>query len=90
MFTFKINPDDGDPYEVVATTRDISKWERVTKGATLRQLEQDYRATDLYAVAYQAAVRQGLFTGSLKEFEDGADLTLADDQEEPDPTRPAA
>lgn len=90
MFTFKIEPDEGDPYEVVATTRDIAKWEKVTKGASLRQLEQEYRATDLYAVAYQAAVRHGLYEGSLKSFEESADLTLKDDDSAEDPTRSAA
>lgn len=92
MFHFKITPDDGDPYEVVATTRDVAKWERTTKGAALIQLEQEYRATDLYAVAYWAAVRQGLYEGTLSDFTNGADLALLDDDKGPeaDPTRSAA
>jgi hypothetical protein len=89
MFDFTITPDDGDPYEVTATTRDIARWEKTTKGASLRQLETEYRATDLYAIAYYAAVRQGLFDGKLQEFQDGADLELTGEEDE-DPTRPAA
>jgi hypothetical protein len=89
MFDFKITPDDGEPYEVTATTRDIAQWEKTKKGASLRQLETEYRATDLYAIAYYAAVRQGLFAGKLQEFQGGADLELKGDDDE-DPTQPAA
>lgn len=91
MFTFKISPDDGEPYEVVATTRDIARWERTTKGASLRQLQTEMRATDLYVIAHNAAVRHGQYDGPLKEFQDTCDITVLDDEEEePDPTLPAA
>jgi hypothetical protein len=92
MFDFTISPDEGDPYQVTATTRDIAKWEKTTKGASLRQLETEYRATDLYAIAYHAAIRTGMFAGTLKEFQDGADLRMLDDgeDEDEDPTQPAA
>lgn len=89
MFKFKVTPDEGEPFEVTATTRDIAKWEKTTRGASLHQLENEYRMTDLYAVAFYAAVRHGLYDGSLKDFESGADLEVLDD-EEPDPTQSAA
>lgn len=91
MFIFKVSPDDGDPYAVVATTRDIARWEKTTKGASMRQLETEYRITDLYAVAYHAAVRHGVFSGTLAQFQDGADLEVdRPDDDETDPTQPAA
>lgn len=90
MFTFKISPDGGTPYEVVATSRDIARWEKLTKGATMKRLETEYRIIDLYAVAYHAAVRHEQYQGTLAEFQDSADLELLDgDDDESDPTRPA-
>lgn len=91
MFTFKVSPDGEQPYTVVATTRDIARWEKTTKGASMRQLEAEYRVTDLYAVAYHAAVRHGLFDGKLADFQDSADLEVIDGEDgEGDPTPPAA
>lgn len=91
MFRFKVMPDAGEPFEVTATTRDIAKWERTTKGASLAGLQSDLRAVDLYKVAFHAVTRQGLYSGALKDFEDSVDLdVLDDDQDEPDPTRSAA
>lgn len=89
MFRFKVVPDDGDPYEVTATTRDIAKWERTNRGASLHGLQSDMKTVDLYKIAHNAVVRQGLYEGSLKDFEDSADLDILDD-EEADPTRSAA
>jgi hypothetical protein len=47
---------------------------------------------DLYRVAHLACWRQGLFTGSQKDFEASCEVTgLMDDEEadvEPDPTQP--
>lgn len=89
MFRFKVMPDDGDAYEVVGTTRDIAKWEKTNKGASLHVLQSQMRATDLYKIAYNAVTRHGLFEGSFKDFEDSTDLDILDD-EDVDPTPPAA
>jgi hypothetical protein len=90
MFRFKVMPDDGEPYEVVATTRDIARWEKTTKGASLAALQKDLKATDLYKVAYWSVQRQGLYDGTMADFEQGVDLDILDDEEEADPTRSAA
>jgi hypothetical protein len=91
VLNLKIMPDGAEPYEVTATTRDIAKWEKTTKGATFAAFQAEQKITDLYRIAFHAAVRRGLYTGTLADFEDGVDLDiLDDDQDEPDPTRSAA
>jgi hypothetical protein len=89
MFRFKVRPDDGEEFEVTATTRDIAKWERTTKGASFAGLQNDMKVTDLYRVAYHAVNRQGLYDGTMKEFEDACDLDILDADDE-DPTKSAA
>lgn len=90
MLNFRVMPDGGEPYEVTATTRDILKWERTTKGASFHGLQRDMHIADLYRCAYYAAQRLGLFAGSAVAFEDTCDIDILDDQEEePDPTQPA-
>lgn len=91
MLPFKIVPDDGEPFEIVATSRDVAKWERVTKGASFGALEVEKKISDLYKIAFHAAVRLGRWDGTLAEFEAGCDFDLLDDEAEdevgePDPT----
>jgi predicted Rdx family selenoprotein len=91
MLPFKIIPDDGEPFEIVATSRDVAKWERVTKGATFGALEVEKKISDLYKIAYHAAKRLGHWDGTLAEFEASCDFDLLDEeQNEPDPTPSAA
>ena len=74
-FNFRVSPDDGDPFEVKAKTRDVLSWEKTGPGRALTDLVGDVvRLTDLYSLAWTAAKRQGLYTGSLEEFETSADL----------------
>jgi hypothetical protein len=89
VIDFKIVPDGGEPYEVTATTRDILNWEKVTKGASLKQLMEELHAADLYKVAHFASKRTQLFTGTLQEFEATCDLEFELDTEELDPTQSA-
>lgn len=89
MINLKIMPDGAEPYELKATTRDIAMWEKTNRGASLAKLQNEMHATDLYAVAFHAAKRQGLFTGTAQEFQDSCDLDVLDD-DEPDPTQSAA
>ena len=35
MFSFKVTPDGGESFDVKVTSRDIAKWEKTTKGASL-------------------------------------------------------
>lgn len=92
MLNLKIIPDDGEAFAVVATSRDIAKWEKTTKGATFAGFQAEQKLSDLYKIAFYAAKRRGLWDGTLAELEDGADLDILDDDEdsEPDPTRSAA
>jgi hypothetical protein len=93
VFTFKVTPDGGgDPYEVTADSRDVARWERTGKGRSMQRLRDTMSFVDLYALAHVAAVRQGLFVGSLGEFEESVvfDIKAPDDEgEDGDPTRPA-
>lgn len=91
MFRLKVTPDEGDPYELTATTRDIAKWERINRGASLAGLQSNMHASDLYEIAFHSATRQGLYEGTMVAFRDGADLDVLDDEDgEPDPTKTAA
>lgn len=90
-WTFEVRPDDGEPYRVTAHSRDILTWEKAGKGRSLGELAQNPSLGAFYGLAYFAARRQGLFTGTLAEFEQQVDLEPLDDEEDeeaPDPTRP--
>jgi len=89
MFDFKVTPDGLDPYDVTAGSRDVLKWERTTKGKTVGSLSDaaTLRMEDLFKLAWIASARQGIYTGSLADFESGVDVEMKDD-EEPDPTPP--
>lgn len=89
MFRFKVFQDGHPPVEVRATSRDVAMWERTNKGASLHLLQSELKMSDLYKVAYNACQREGVFAGSLKEFENDVDLDVLDD-EDVDPTRSAA
>ncbi|MFC6156148.1 hypothetical protein [Kribbella jiaozuonensis] len=91
MFTFKVVPDNGDEFVIKAGTRDVLVWEKTNKGKSYAQLLRDPNLTDYYKLSHIAAKRQGLFTGSLKDWEDQHELDLSFDDEaadeEPDPTQ---
>lgn len=93
MFTFKLEPDDGEAFQVTATSRDVLVWERTTRGASLAALLRDRRMADLYRIAHAAGRRTGLVTVELAEFERTHDLVFVDDEDDesegPDPTQPA-
>jgi len=91
MFTFTVTPDDGDPYDVTAGSRDVLRWERTTKGKTVGSLSDaaTLRMEDLFKLAWVASTRFGLYTGSLADFESTVDVEMKDDEDEgPDPTPP--
>jgi hypothetical protein len=91
MITLDITPDDGEPYRVVATSRDIAWWERTTRGASFAKLQEDMHMTDLYKIAWRASTRLGLFEGSQADFADSCDLKQDDDDPaDSDPTTPGA
>lgn len=90
MITFTVRPDGGEPYELTAGSRDVLQWERTTKGKSAATLGD---MADMYKVAWLAAKRQGLYDGSLQDFETTVDLETEGDEdgsdEGPDPTRSA-
>lgn len=91
MIDFTIRPDDGDEYTVTADSRDIYLWEKThRKGKTFQTLMNDLAMVDLYTIAYQASKRAGLCDGTEAEFARTCVLEFEIEEEEPDPTRPAA
>jgi hypothetical protein len=89
MMTFKVSPDGGDPWQVVAESRDVLAWEKALKGRSFNDLATNPTMAGLYGLAYAASRRQGLYSGTIGEFEAGVDLELVDDEEdeqEVDPT----
>lgn len=92
MLTFKIAPDSEPEYTVTATTRDIMKWEKTTRGASFAKLQLEQKITDLYRIAFLASTRQGLYSGTAEEFEAECDLDMLNDDEDEsaDPFPPAA
>lgn len=95
MITLTITPDNGEPYKVTATSRDVFAWEKTTKGnKSFVDLLNEPTLVDLYRVAHLACWRQGLFTGNQAEFEATCEVTAgfedAEEDEEPDPTQSAA
>ena len=94
MITLKITPDNGEPFTVTATARDVFAWEKTTKGnKSFLDLINEPTLVDLYRVAHLACWRQGLFTGNQQEFEATCEVQGgAEDEAEdevPDPTQPA-
>ncbi|MEQ4301592.1 hypothetical protein ABNF97_09395 [Plantactinospora sp. B6F1] len=94
MFTFEVTPDNGDPYQVTAGSRDVLHWERTTKGKSVGALSEaeNFHMADMFKLAWIASRRLSLFAGDLKEFEAAHEVDLVDDEEEEglDPTPPAA
>lgn len=89
MINITVRPDGGEPFEVVATSRDIVNWERTTKGASITKLQQAATYTDVYRIAHFAVQRTGRWAGSLDEFMSTCDIEFEQENDEPDPTNAA-
>ena len=93
MIRFKVKPEDGDPYEIEATSRDVFTWERTNRtGKVFADLADRQSMVDMYHVAYVTARRLGLFTGTQADFESTCDLDEMEGNAEnktADPTQPA-
>jgi hypothetical protein len=65
-----VRPDEGEPYELTADSRDLIAWEDAKPGRKSPDLlTGNYTMKDLTEVAWRAARRDGRpDTGSLKEF----------------------
>lgn len=88
MFTITVRPDGGEPFEVVATSRDVVNWERVTKGASITKLRDAATYTDVYRIAHFAVQRTQQWAGTLDEFMATCDIEF-EHEDEPDPTNAA-
>ena len=89
---FVVTPDDGDPYEVVADSRDIYVWEKTTpnKQCSLATVLEEMRFLELYRICWIAARRQGMYGKGLDEFSQECQIEPDEIGEvEPDPTPPA-
>jgi hypothetical protein len=96
MFTFTVAPDGREPYTVSVAIRDTVAWERLHPGHSAQELIQEEgqpasleanKLTNSFELAYFASKRQGLFEGSLDDFETSCDV-VGISQEQPDPTQP--
>lgn len=89
MFTFTVVPDNGEPFQATATSRDVVIWEKLGKGRSMSRVAQEPTMGDLYSLAHVAARRLQLFTGTLEEFEHSVDIDFEGEDEAPDPTQRA-
>lgn len=78
MFTFRVTPDHGEPFEVVAKERDVVRWEKGANGRKFGGFSDPSALSyvDLTALAHTACRREGLFDGPLNEFETTVDVRL--------------
>ncbi len=92
LVRFKITPEGGDPYTVEVFSRDVLMWEKTGRDRSYAALMKQQDMVPLYALAYVASRRAGLYTGTQADFEETCDLEMAPDEEadaEADrPTRP--
>lgn len=87
--TVTVTPDDGEPVQLEASARDILRWEKASNSAFVELIRRP-RLVDLYKIAHYAAKREGVFEGTLTEFEAKFELRLdaLDVDADPDPTPP--
>lgn len=88
MFTFRIIPDNAEPYDLTVTSRDVVMWEKIDRTHTISRLEASPSVSDLYSVTHVAAKRRGLFAGVLAEWETSVDLENIPNPAASDPTQP--
>lgn len=93
MFTFLCTPDAGEPFEVKATSRAITRWESAGRGRSVSSLTENMRMTDLVDLAWFAADRAGKTQLDIAQWRDQVDIdakpSTDDDDDEEGPTRKA-
>lgn len=56
---YEISPDGGKPFEVVATSRDLARWESMGKGRSVANFQTTGASVqDLYQIAWIAMERR--------------------------------
>jgi len=76
MIDVRVTPDDGEPWDVNITARDILKWERMGQGRSVAQLESGAKLIYIYELAHIASRRTKSFTGSLELFEETCEISF--------------
>ena len=74
MIDFVITPDNGESFEITATSRHILEWEVMDRRNTLSKMESNPEMNDLYTIAFIAARRVGKFSGTLDEWKTTVDI----------------
>lgn len=82
MFEFTIKPDGADEYQLTADSRDISMWERTTHKASVGQLVEDMKMSELDKIAHFAAIRHRKFDGPVDQFRLTCAIEFHEDDEE--------
>lgn len=85
MFLVTVTPDEGEPYELKVSSRDVARWEKAAPGRSLKRLEESTSMADMYDLSHVSAKRSGHFGGTAAEFLDSVDLANFR-PDEPDPT----
>jgi len=88
VLRFKVTPDEGEPYELTAGSRDVYAWEKTGRDRSITQFADGVSVVAGYEVAHLAAVRQGRYVGALADFVAGHELEVLA-AERADPTQPA-
>lgn len=89
MYTLKVTPDEGEPFEVYTTSRAVARWENAPGQKTPRSigsLAKNVRMTDIVDLAWFAADLKGLTTLDIRQWRDGVDIAMVrkDDDEDDD------
>lgn len=93
MFSFTVKPDGGEAFEVEATSRDIVRWEGMSRNNSVGALQENLRMTDLVNLCWYAADRQGFTSLDRLAFADLVDVSFKasdeddDEDDESGPTR---
>jgi hypothetical protein len=81
-FRFRVEPDDGDTFEVGAGMRDTRLWEKLHRNRSLGMLSDpaSMSATVLFELAYSACRRQGMVPVAMTvdQFVDAYDIEMID------------
>lgn len=86
--TLGITPDGCESFRVDVGMRDVLRWERTVRGASMGRLSKP-SANDLYSLAWTACTHRELFVGDLAAFENACEVDAVA-QDDVDPTSPAA
>lgn len=88
MFTFTVTPDQGEPFEVKAGSRDIVRWEGKSRNNSVGSLSDNLRMTDLTDLCWYACERQGLTELDRPTFALNVDIAFKQDADEDDESGP--